>query len=302
MLDVKRVSKGFTNVQAVDSISFTAQKGEIFGLIGPNGAGKSTTIRMIMNIIAPDTGEILFDGNPICEKDKDRIGYLPEERGMYKKVKVKEILTYFGSLKSDNKKGIQEKVDYWLKRFDLEDWKNRKVQELSKGMSQKVQFIASVAHDPQFIFFDEPFSGLDPVSSDLLRDSILKLGREGKTILFSTHIMEQAEKICNRILLLNKGKEVLSGSLEEVKDKYGKRTIVVEFDGKGDFINTLPMVKHCITYPRYVEIELKEGSAPDHLLSALVNKVSIRRFEIVSPSLHKIFIDTIGGKKESRDE
>lgn len=302
MLEVQEVSKNFTAVQAVDKISFTARAGEIFGLIGPNGAGKSTTIRMIMNILSPDSGKILFDGKMIREEDKDRIGYLPEERGMYKKVKVNDMLLYFGSLKSRDQNKIQKNIDLWLDRFELSGWKNHKVQELSKGMSQKIQFIASVAHEPNFIFFDEPFAGLDPVSSDLLRDAIINLGKEGKTILFSTHIMEQAERICSRILLLNKGKEVLSGSLEEIKNTYGKKTIIVEFDGPGDFIKTLPLVKNCITYPRYVELELFEGASSDELLRTLLQRISVRKFEIVSPSLHKIFVDTVGQKKEQRDE
>jgi ABC-2 type transport system ATP-binding protein len=184
-------------------------------------------------------------------------------------------------------------MDRWLERFDLSSWKDRKIQELSKGMSQKVQFIASIIHDPAYVFFDEPFSGLDPVSSDLLRETILELGAQGKVILFSKHIMEQAEKICSRILLMNKGKEVISGTMEEVKNHYGTRTVVLEFDGDGGFIEHLPFVKHRIAYPRYMEIELTEDGNPDQLLAALVNRVSVRRFEIVAPSLHKIFIDLV---------
>ncbi len=307
MIELRNVTKRFETVQAVGGISFTAEEGQIFGLLGPNGAGKSTTIRMIMNILAPDTGEILFSGRPIREEDKDRIGYLPEERGLYKKVKVGDMLAYFGALKGAEPARIRENIEYWLRKFDMTEWKDRKIMELSKGMGQKIQFIASIVHDPTYIFFDEPFSGLDPVSSDLLRQTIQELGERGKTILFSTHIMEQAEKICSKILLMNKGKEVISGTMESVKDRYGTRSVVIEFDGDGGFISGLPFVKHCITYPRYMEVELADDESPDRLLAALVNRISIRRFEIMSPSLHKIFIDLVrpgtagGGETNGND-
>ncbi|MFP4443807.1 MAG: ABC transporter ATP-binding protein, partial [Spirochaetia bacterium] len=255
MIEVKSIKKSFGDLTAVSEVSFTANRNEIFGLIGPNGAGKSTTIRMIMNILAPDEGQILFDGNPIKEKDKERIGYLPEERGLYKKVKVNEMLIYLAKLKNADIQESQKRIDYWLDRFDLMQWKEAKIEELSKGMGQKVQFIASMAHDPELIFLDEPFAGLDPVSSDQLRDSILDLGKQGKTILFSTHIMEHAEKICSNIFLINKGREVISGRLEDVKDTHGKKSVIIEFDGNSDFVRDLTMVKKVITYPRYMEIE-----------------------------------------------
>lgn len=298
MIEVKSIKKTFGDITAVSDISFTANRNEIFGLIGPNGAGKSTTIRMIMNILAPDDGQILFDGNPIQEKDKERIGYLPEERGLYKKVKVNEMLIYLAKLKNADIQESQERIDYWLDRFDLMQWKEAKIEELSKGMGQKVQFIASMAHDPELIFLDEPFAGLDPVSSDQLRDSILDLGKQGKTILFSTHIMEHAEKICNSIFLINKGREVISGRVEDVKDTHGKKSVIVEFDGNSEFVKDLAMVKKVITYPRYLEIELTDDGDPDVLLKKLVDNVSVRKFEITTPSLHKIFVDRVGKKPE----
>ena len=299
MIELKNVSKSFTGLQAVDNVSFQTRPGEIFGLIGPNGAGKSTTIRMIMNILAPDSGEILFDGRPIREKDKDRIGYLPEERGLYKKVKVNEVLRYLGSLKTSDMTRLQQNIDSWLGRFNLTDWKNKPVESLSKGMSQKVQFIAAVAHDPEIIFFDEPFSGLDPVSSDLLKDSILDLGRRGKTILFSTHIMDHAEKICGPIFLINRGKELLSGPLEVIKANHGRNVVTLEFSGDGGFIKDLPGVEHTMDYPRYCEVQLKEGHSPDRLLQDLCGRLSLRKFEVESPSLHKIFIGMV---KDSEDQ
>jgi ABC-2 type transport system ATP-binding protein len=298
MVEVKNIKKYFGSLKAVENISFTANRNEIFGLIGPNGAGKSTTIRMIMNILIPDEGSILFDGKPIREKDKERIGYLPEERGLYKKVKVNEMLIYLAKLKNADVMESQKRIDYWLDRFDLKKWKDSKIEELSKGMSQKVQFIASMVHDPELIFLDEPFAGLDPVSSDQLRDSILELGKKGKTILFSTHIMEHAEKICSSIFLINKGTEVISGRLEDVKDRHGKRSIIVEFDGDSSFIKNLDMVKKVITYPRFLEIELTDNGNPDELLKHLAENVSVRRFEITTPSLHKIFVDLVGKKPE----
>ncbi|MBT3274438.1 MAG: ATP-binding cassette domain-containing protein [Spirochaetales bacterium] len=294
MIEVANVSKSFDSVQAVKEVNFTAGPGEIFGLIGPNGAGKSTIIRMIMNIIAPDTGKILFDGKPIEEKDKERIGYLPEERGLYKKTKVNDMLMYLGELKGGERLRLQEQIDYWLEHFDLMHWKDKPISELSKGMSQKVQFTAAVAHEPDILFFDEPFAGLDPVSSDLLRDSITELSRSGKTVLFSTHIMEQAERLCNRIFLINRGDQVVYGSLEEIKEAHGSNSVVVEFDGDGSFIRDLPGVASATSYQRYVEVELSEGCDPDDLLSQLVGKISIMRFEVVSPSLHNIFISMVG--------
>ena len=294
MIEVKNVTKSFDSVTAVRDVSFATEPGEIFGLIGPNGAGKSTTIRMIMNILAPDSGSILFEGKPITEKDKDRIGYLPEERGLYKKVKVNDMLIYLGELKGKERNLLQKNIDYWLDRFDLSDWKMKPISELSKGMSQKVQFIAAVAHEPAILFFDEPFAGLDPVSSDLLRESIIELSRSGKTVLFSTHIMEQAERLCNRIFLIDKGRKVVYGSVDEIKDAHGSNTVAVEYDGDGSFINGLPQVAGATTYQRWIELQLVDGADPDDLLKALVGRISIRRFEVKAPSLHSIFINLVG--------
>ena len=299
MIEVKNVTKSFDSVTAVQDVSFTTEPGEIFGLIGPNGAGKSTTIRMIMNILAPDSGSILFEGRPIAEKDKDRIGYLPEERGLYKKVKVNDMLLYLGELKGRERDRLQKNIDYWLDRFDLLDWKMKPISELSKGMSQKVQFIAAVAHEPAILFFDEPFAGLDPVSSDLLRESIIELSRSGKTVLFSTHIMEQAERLCNRIFLIDKGRKVVYGSVDEIKDAHGSNTVAVEYDGDGSFINGLPQVVGATTYQRWIELQLADGADPDDLLKALVGRISIRRFEVKAPSLHNIFINLVGPEAQN---
>ncbi len=296
MVELRNVGKTFGSTVAVESVSFSARPGGVFGLIGPNGAGKSTTIRMIMNILEPDTGEVRFDGRKITENDKARIGYLPEERGLYKKVTVNEMLMYLARLKSADPTFAQKNIDAWLEKFDLLAWKNKKIEELSKGMSQKVQFIAAVAHDPDILFFDEPFSGLDPVSSDLLKNTIIEIGRQGKTILISTHVMDHAERICSEIFLMNRGTEVVSGPIHEVKSRYGRRSVTIEFDGDGSFMKTIPEVRGLNAFPRYTELELADGATGDDVLRRIVGRVSVKRFELTAPSLHKIFIDLVGAK------
>ncbi len=293
MLQVQSVKKSYGAVQAVDGISLTASPGKIYGLLGPNGAGKTTTIRMIMNIIAPDQGQILFDGKPISPGDKNRIGYLPEERGLYRKMILNDLLHYFASLKGRKRGEVQNRIDDWLERFDLSEWKMRKVEELSKGMSQKVQFIVSVLHDPDILVLDEPFAGLDPVSTEALRKAVLELGKQEKTILLSTHIMEQAERMCSTILIIDSGREVLSGSVEAIKSRFGKNSVIIEFDGDADILHGCDLIGTVISYPRWVEAELAAGVNADELLGYLVGKLSIKRFEVVTPSLHKIFIDQL---------
>ncbi len=285
-------------MQAVAGLSFEARPGEIFGLIGPNGAGKSTTIRMIMNIIAPDSGTIRFDGSPLSEADKDRIGYLPEERGLYRKAKLGEVLEYLAAIKGAKPALYRPSIDAWLERFGLSEWKNRKVQELSKGMAQKAQFIAAVAHNPSVVFFDEPFSGLDPLAQDELLAVMVELKQKGATVLFSTHIMEHAEKICERILLMDKGKEVVYGSMADIKAQYGRNAVQLEFDGDASFVAGLDFVASVVSYPRWIEVELKEDADPDALFRALAGRLRVRRFETVAPSLHKIFVRLVGGEEE----
>lgn len=300
MIELRNVRKSYGEVKAVDGISFTARPGEVFGLIGPNGAGKSTTIKMIMNILAPDSGEILFDGRRLGRRDKDAIGYLPEERGLYKKVKLGEMLAYLASLKNADPGEASRRIDRWLARFDLAEWKNRRCEDLSKGMGQKAQFIAAVAHDPPYLFLDEPFAGLDPVATDLLRETVLEMGRAGKTILFSTHNMEVAERICSRIFLVDHGREVLSGTMDEVKARYGRNAVKVEFDGDLDQAGIADLAANVIRYPRYVEIELAPGASSQALLMKLAARVTVRLFEVASPSLHKIFVQLVGrGRREA---
>lgn len=294
LIELRSVSKSFGRVTVVDNVSFATREGEILGLLGPNGAGKSTIIKMIMNIIAPDSGAILFNGEPIREQDKDRIGYLPEERGLYRKVKINEMLLYFASLKNAKRQTAEKRLDEWLARFDLLEWKSSTPEMLSKGMAQKVQFIASILHDPEFIFLDEPFSGLDPVNADVMKEAILELGGGGKTIVFSTHNMEIAEKICSRIIIMDKGRELISGSLADIKSRYGRNTVIVEFDGVIDFGPLAGTVRKVSRFPRWLELDLVDGSSSQILLRLLLDQVSVRRFEVVSPSLHAIFVELLG--------
>jgi ABC-2 type transport system ATP-binding protein len=294
MIDVQSVSKQYGLHSAVNKVSFSSTEGKIFGLLGPNGAGKSTVIKMLMNVLVPDSGCVLLDGKKISEKDKDRIGYLPEERGLYRNVRINEMLLYLASLKNGNTAAAEKNLDAWLVRFGLMDWKNRTAKTLSKGMSQKVQFIAAVLHNPDYLFFDEPFSGLDPISMELLKDAIVDLAAEGKNIILSTHNMEIAEKMCSSVLIMNHGRALLSGSMSDLKSKPGNKTVSVEFDGKLDGESLTHMTASISTFPRSTEIVLADGFEPESLLRKLMDQVTIRKFEILAPSLNKIYVDLVG--------
>lgn len=294
MIDVQNIIKTYDSIKAVDGVSFSARPGEIFGLIGPNGAGKTTTIRMIMNILAPDSGSIYIDGKPLTEADKARVGYLPEERGLYRKMKVGDMLAFLSEIKGADRQASLRRADTWLERFGILEWKQRKVEELSKGMAQKVQFIGTVAHDPEVLLFDEPFSGLDPVSQDLLLEALLELKQAGKTVLFSTHIMDHAERICERIFLMDKGKEVAYGTLAEVKARFGTDAARVEFDGDAAFVAALPYVSKLRLFPRWLETDLSSPESADRLYVDLAGRIKVRKFEILEPSLHSIFVRLTG--------
>jgi len=293
MLKVENLRKTFSDVVAVDGVSFEVNRGEIFGLLGPNGAGKTTTIRMILDIIKPDYGVIKFDGKEINDEIKSKIGYLPEERGLYRKTKVFETILYFAQLKGIEKKTALERARYWLKRFGLIDRVNSKIEELSKGNQQKIQIIISILHDPELVILDEPFAGLDPVNQELLKEVLLELRDKGKAIIFSTHQMDQVEKLCDSICLINKGKPVLSGSLAEVKSKFGKNTIHIEFEGDADVLKYLTGVKKVNIYPNYAEITLEDGVSSTDVLRELIKYMNLKKFEVKEPSLHSIFIDVV---------
>jgi len=292
LLELQNVKKTFGEKTAVDTLSLAIPEGVIYGIIGPNGAGKTTTIRMIMNITAPDTGNILFDGKKISGDFKNRVGYLPEERGLYKKMSLAEIITYMGELKGQRASKIEKEMEPWLKRMDLLDYKNKKVEELSKGMQQKLQFITTIIHNPVLIILDELFSGLDPLNIELIKSVLLDLKRAGKTILFSTHVMEQAEKLCDYICMISRGHKVIDGRLTDVKAKFGKNSIQMNIEGDGGFINNLEGVKNVIEFNNYIELSLEANADTNKILKEVTSRVKILRFEIVEPSLYDIFIDT----------
>ncbi len=292
LLELNKIRKEYEDQVAVDSLSLEIPKGVIYGIIGPNGAGKTTTIRMVMNITVPDSGEILFENKHVDDTFRDRVGYLPEERGLYKKMTLSEVVTYMAALKDYPKSKVKEKLDYWLKRVDLIDYKDKKVEELSKGMQQKLQFITTIIHEPDIIILDEIFSGLDPINIEIIKDILLDLKREGKTILFSTHVMEQAEKLCDNLCMISGGQKVLDGTLADVKSRFGKNSIQINIDGDGKFIKELPGVKSFTEYNNYIEIKIDENSDTNQILKSVADKVMVKRFEIVEPSLYEIFIET----------
>lgn len=301
MLEVQNLRKEFLSKVAVNNISFSVNKSEIFGLLGPNGAGKTTTIRMILNIILPDDGTVLFDGNPFNEETKNRVGYLPEERGLYRKNKLFDTIVYFGSLKNLKLNEIKKQSNYWLKRFDLQGMENRKIEELSKGNQQKVQFIISVLHNPDMIILDEPFSGFDPVNQDLLKEVLLELKNMGKTIIFSTHQMEQVEKLCDNICLINDGDIVLSGKLRDIKKNYGNNSIRIDFAGNGYFIKEFSGIRHCNIFENYAEIIVDNSFSIRNFLDEINKRLEIRRFEVTEPSLHSIFVEKVGNSSKIKE-
>ncbi len=297
VLEVNKINKAFGNFKAVDEISFALEEGTIWGLLGPNGAGKTTTIRMIMNIIVPDSGEIRILGNQNSNRTTDQIGYLPEERGLYRKMKVGELFIFLGKLKSMSRAAAIKKIDYWLERLEIKEWKTKKLEELSKGMQQKVQFIGTILHEPKLLILDEPFGGLDPINTNIVKDIILELKEKGNSIIFSTHQMENAEKLCEEIFLINQGKQVLAGNLAQIKKSYGRQNIHLEYDGNDSFLQASSEIKKFDNYGSFVEIQLTEKGDSQKLLAEAMKVARIRKFEIKEPSLNEIFIETINRSK-----
>jgi ABC-2 type transport system ATP-binding protein len=291
---LRDVVKDFDGFRAVDGISFDITAGEIFGLIGPNGAGKSTTIRMIIDIIRPDSGTISVMGQPSHVNVRHNVGYLPEERGLYKKMKVLDMLEFLGTLTGSTPKDARKESQGWLERLEIADWATKKIEELSKGMQQKIQFAAAVLGKPPILILDEPFSGMDPVNQNLFKDTILEINRQGTTIVFSTHQMETAERLCKEIALINKGKLVLSGSLAKVKAGFGKNSLLIEYEGDGGFLGSLPGVAAVDAYGSYSEIRLESGADPQAIFTAVAGRLRVSKFEIVAPTLHNIFIEMVG--------
>ncbi|GBC85552.1 ABC transporter ATP-binding protein NatA [bacterium HR11] len=294
-LVLENVTKRFGNVTAVSDLSLRVPAGTIYGFLGPNGAGKTTTLRMIVGILWPDEGRIAVLGHARPEDVRPRVGYLPEERGLYKKMKVAELLAYLARLKGLDGPTARRRAHEWLERLGLAEWARKPCETLSKGMSQKVQLAAALVHDPELVVLDEPFAGLDPVNRDLLRDVVLDLKRRGRTVLFSTHIMEQAEQICDAVVLIHRGRKVLDGPLADVKAA-GGRAIHLDYDGDGRVLRELTGVRRVNHSGKYAEIFLDDGADPQAVLAQLVGRVRIRRFEVRAPSLHEIFIRTVGGE------
>ena len=292
-LVLKGVSKAFAGHQAVRDLSLEVPRGSVFGLLGPNGAGKTTTLRMVMNILGVDAGSIEILGQPADHATRDRIGYMPEERGLYPGMILEEQLVFMAAIKGIGKKEATARLGPWLERLGLADWRRRKTNELSKGMQQKAQFIATVLHEPDVLIMDEPMSGLDPVGMDVMRDVMVDLSRRGATIVLSSHQMDTVEKLCGRVVLINKGQKILDGAVSEVKAGHGKNTLVLAFDGDGSFLSSLPGVARVSDSGQYVEIRMSDGADPQALLREAAARLRIRRFEIVEPSLHQIFVETV---------
>lgn len=293
ILDVRNITKKFGEFTAVDRVSFSVEPGRIFGILGPNGAGKTTSIRMMNYITIPDEGEITIKGVPVGRETQPMIGYMPEERGLYKKMKVGEHLIYLAQLKGMKTADAKKALRYWLERFEAIDWIKKEVGELSKGMQQKIQFIATIVHDPDIYIFDEPFSGLDPINSELLKQVILELKSNGKTIIFSTHRMEQVEQMCDDIVLYNEGRTILQGKVQEIKQSFGKRTVILEFDGEAGFLDDLEGVHFNNRSNRFVEFTPNDESMIRPILEKAMASVDVHRFERVYPSLHEIFIESV---------
>ena len=294
-LEVRNLTKTFGSIKAVDDVSFSIPEGSIFGLIGRNGAGKTTTIRMMMNIYLPDNGEIVLQGSKIGQEFKDMVGYLPEERGLYKKMKVLETLLFFAELKGKKGKSLERKANELLEKFQLIDRRNSKVEDLSKGNQQKVQFIATILHEPEFIILDEPFSGLDPINTNLLKEIILDLKKQGKVIIFSTHLMDFAEKMCDHIAMIDKGKIIMNGSLPDIKAKYSQRNISINYSGDISFLNGNPIIEKIADYGNSTGIKVKEPQDVQQLLKLLVNNnVLITKFNANEITLQEIFIELAG--------
>jgi ABC-2 type transport system ATP-binding protein len=298
VVELAAVTKAYESKVAVKDLSLSIEAGQMFGLLGPNGAGKTSSIRMMMGITMPDSGRVELFGKPFARSSLDRVGYLPEERGLYKKMKVIDQLVFFGQLHGLTREEAHKRALDWATRMEIATALDKKTQELSKGMQQKIQFIATLLHDPGLVVMDEPFSGLDPVNATLLQDALLELKAKGKAILFSTHRMDQVEKLCDSICLIDSGQAVLSGKVREIKSRYERNHVIVEFEGSADFLKS-DEIAEANNYSGHAEIKLKPQGDAQKLLHQAAGMASIYRFELVEPSLEEIFIQTVGGKADA---
>ncbi len=304
-LDIRGISKSYGEFNAVRSLSLAVPKGAVYGLLGPNGAGKTTTIRMILNIIAPDDGTIMVLGRPNTDSAiLDRIGYLPEERGLYKKMQVRRVLRFLAQLKGLGAKEADRRIEDWMERLSLKtpekDWGLSKIDELSRGMQQKVQFIGTLLHDPDLVILDEPFSGLDPINAQALKDTVVDLKKRGKSVIFSTHLMDNAERLCDSVCIIAHGDKVLDGTVAGVKAEHGGNNVALAVAGDGAelvkrVLSDHQMVERVDDSNRFFEISLQKDADPQQLLRRLIEAgASITRFELVQPSLHQIFLEKVG--------
>ncbi len=294
ILVLDSVTKRFNDFTAVDRLNLVVRAGRVFGLLGPNGAGKTTTIRMIVNITVPDEGTILFRGQRMGLRLQNRLGYLPEERGLYKKMRVGEQLRFLGELKGMERKEAERAADAWLERLNLAEWKERKTDELSKGMQQKVQFIATIMHEPELIILDEVFAGLDPVNAELLKEIILEFKGKGRAIIFSTHLLEQAEWLCDDICLINRARKVLDGELREIKRAFRRNAVALRAEGAERVLDDAELVARVARRNEHLEVVLQEGASPQELLRRLVQSGAVvTKFEQIEPSLREIFISKV---------
>ncbi len=298
LVELNQISKTYDTKVAVDALSLQIEAGKMFGLLGPNGAGKTSTIRMMIGITMPDSGTVTLFGQPFSRKNLTRVGYLPEERGLYKKMKVIDQLVFLGQLHGLDATLARTRARQWCERLQILDAIDLKTEELSKGMQQKIQFISTLLHEPALIIMDEPFSGLDPVNTQLLQETLLELKNAGKAILFSTHRMDQVEKLCDSICLVDHGRAVLSGGMRELKSRYPRNHVVIDFEGDNSFVNH-PAVKEYKAFAGHVEIQLRDGADAQDLLRAAFQNAKIYKFELMEPSLEEIFIQTVGRRVDA---
>lgn len=304
MLEINNIVKQYSTHRALDSVSMTIRKGSIFGLLGPNGAGKTTLIRIINQINAPDSGEIIFDGEKLQPKHIERIGYLPEERGLYKKMKIGEQMLYLAQLKGLKRNEANHRIRYWFDKLDIQSWWDKKVEDLSKGMQQKVQFVATVVHEPDLIILDEPFSGFDPVNAQIIQNEILELNKKGATIIYSTHRMESVEALCDDIALINRSKKILEGSVIDIKQSYRNQTFKINYstiEGEAPSIHDIPFIK-IIQQKRDRQsteaiIKIDTDKSLNDMLLLLIPKVNIHQIIEIVPSMHDIFIEQVTSSK-----
>jgi ABC-2 type transport system ATP-binding protein len=291
---LEKVTKRFDSLTAVDGLSLSIRPGAVFGLLGPNGAGKTTTLRMIVRVLVPDEGAILVLGQPASDLTQDLIGYLPEERGLYPRMKVREALVFLAALKGLSERESTRRVRQWLERLELAAWSEKKIIDLSKGMQQKAQLIAAIIHTPPLLILDEPFTGLDPINAALVKDIMLELREQGSTIILSTHRMEQVEMMCDSICLINKGRSILAGDLRAIKRSYGKNTLRIEYEGAEGFLDQPALIANVNRFGAVVEVKLRPGADPQEILRAAVAQgARISRFELIEPPLNDIFIEKV---------